>query len=139
FCVSDFDDPLHVAQVGQLQCGAVLEPGTRRQENKGQDDHADDVVLPACAFVGPEDRAQEEELDLGSRSLEPASADSTGVICRLRSHAVLNSSALSHRVEARLRFGVRRLAAAVAHAQAGFGWKSGSKLPHSMAPAALSA
>src|SRR5439155_16514043 len=44
-------------------------------------------------------------------------ADSTDVVCRLRSRAVLDSSTLSHRTEARLCFGVRRLAAAFAPAE----------------------
>src|ERR1017187_8580777 len=48
-----FHDALLVAQVRQLQGGAILEPGAGREEDESEYDDHDDVILPTATLVRP--------------------------------------------------------------------------------------
>ncbi len=59
------DDALLVAQVRQLQSGAIVEPGARGQEDEGQNDNHNQVVLPSYRVRKPRRSARDHEFDLG--------------------------------------------------------------------------
>lgn len=70
--VTYFDDPLDMPQVTQLKTRAIMEPTGRREKNEGQDHYTDDVILPASALVGPENRPPHDQLGLGPERGIPA-------------------------------------------------------------------
>ncbi len=59
--VADFNDTLYVAQITQLKTGTIVEPAGWRKKDKGQDQHANDVILPTATLIRPEDRFLDDQ------------------------------------------------------------------------------
>lgn len=66
--VADFDDTLDMSQVTKLQARPIVEPTGWREEDEGQDQNNDDVILPASSLVGPEDRPLCDQYNLGPQA-----------------------------------------------------------------------
>jgi len=66
-CVTDFNDALDMAKVTQLKAGSIVKPTGRSQEDEGQDQHADNIILPTSPLIRPENRVPDNHPELGSK------------------------------------------------------------------------
>lgn len=66
-CMTDFNDALDVAKVTQLKTGTIVKQMGRSQEDEGQDQYTDDIILPASPLIRPEDRVPDNKFKPGSK------------------------------------------------------------------------